>query len=241
MDEQAIIAEALRQQKTTAGGWFTNYSISEALGLTAPEEEWEEEPPSSPEVARVLSRYTDHLERETRGGGAASPVVLYRFKDAFVASQQTELADAAPSRAKRYRSVTDVHLLFVDDRGRVLLGRRSNTGWCDGYWHLPAGHLDEGESLLTAAAREAKEELGVEIREDDLRFAHLMHNAADDPRISTFFQVMSYQGRPTICEPDKCSGLGWFAADELPKPLVAYAEQALDQIKAGRRFSLHNW
>lgn len=59
------------------------------------------------------------------------------------------------------RHLIDVHVLLLDD-GKVLLsGRRDANPEFDGRWHLPSGKLDAGESVLTAAARELAEEVGV--------------------------------------------------------------------------------
>ncbi|WP_267965842.1 hypothetical protein [Streptomyces sp. NRRL F-5053] len=40
----------------------------------------------------------------------------------------------------RYTSCVDLHLLLRDEQRRVLLGRRQNTGFADGAWHLPSVH-----------------------------------------------------------------------------------------------------
>lgn len=47
-----------------------------------------------------------------------------------------------------------------DEQGRVLLTRRMDNGrWC-----LPGGHVDPGESVAEATAREVLEETGLVIR-----------------------------------------------------------------------------
>jgi 8-oxo-dGTP pyrophosphatase MutT (NUDIX family) len=59
----------------------------------------------------------------------------------------------------------NVSVFVVVMRGsQVLLLRRSNTGWHDDYYSLPAGGHDGGETLVQAAARELREETGLNAR-----------------------------------------------------------------------------
>jgi 8-oxo-dGTP pyrophosphatase MutT (NUDIX family) len=82
------------------------------------------------------------------------------------------------STTHRHKLIGDVHLILIDANGQVLFGRRQNTGYEDGAYHLPSGHLEAGESMITALIREAKEEVGVTISPEAVAFSHVMHNSA---------------------------------------------------------------
>lgn len=51
------------------------------------------------------------------------------------------------------------YAIVRDDSGRVLLVRRTD----DGYWELPGGRVNIGESVSAAARREVAEETGVTV------------------------------------------------------------------------------
>ncbi|OIV37455.1 hypothetical protein BIV57_10830 [Mangrovactinospora gilvigrisea] len=137
-----------------------------------------------------------------------------------------------------------VHLI-IRMHHTVLLGLRTPaTGWADGQWHLPSGHLEPGEDVLAAAVREADEELGIRIPRQALTLAHVLHDLdADDhrDRLQLFFEVGDYTGPIRNREPDKCADLLWWPQDDLPDPTVAYAAHALHAIAAGQRCSARGW
>ncbi len=142
---------------------------------------------------------------------------------------------------ERYRTVVAIHLLLIRD-GAILLGERRNTGWADGMFHLPGGHLERGESLLEASCREADEELGISVDHDDARLVHVLHRlAVGDARVDFFFTVTRWQGELLNREPDKCARLEWFALDRLPATMVAYGAKVLGECLAGREFSVFGW
>ncbi|KDA44526.1 NUDIX domain-containing protein [Frankia sp. BMG5.23] len=140
----------------------------------------------------------------------------------------------------RHQLTADVHLLLLHD-GQVLFGRRQNTGYEDGAYHLPSGHLEAGESVVAALIREAKEEIGVSIEPEAVEFAHVMHNSSSGGRAAFFFTVRTWDGEPDNREPDKCSELAWFPLDGLPDHLIAYCRTALEHIAAGQPFSTYGW
>lgn len=145
------------------------------------------------------------------------------------------------SDARRHKLTGDVHLLLLNRDGQVLFGKRQNTGFEDGAYHLPSGHLEAGESVVQALIREAKEEIGVSITDEHVEFAHIMHNSSGGGRAAFFFTVHQWGGIPENREPEKCSELRWFSLDDLPDHLIDYCRVALTRIAAGQPFSVYGW
>jgi 8-oxo-dGTP pyrophosphatase MutT (NUDIX family) len=118
-------------------------------------------------------------------------------------------------RSSRFPFVCSVHL-FLLRRKQVLLLRRRNTGYEDGNYSVPAGHLDGGEQVLQAAIREAREEIGIELAPEDLEVVGIMHRKAEDERIDFFVAATRWAEEPRNCEPEKCDHLLWVDLDALP-------------------------
>lgn len=140
----------------------------------------------------------------------------------------------------RHAQIAEAHVLFLRE-GQVLLLRRFNTGWRDGYFSVPAGHVEAGETIRQAAAREAFEEVGVTIDPDDLDLVHLVHRKSDSERLSFFFRARAWTPEPVNAEPDKCDALEWHDLDHLPPNMVDYVAQALDEIEAAQPYSEFGW
>jgi 8-oxo-dGTP diphosphatase len=147
-----------------------------------------------------------------------------------------------PATTTRYRPHVGVHLVLAAD-SQVLLLRRANTGFADGTWSVPGGCLDDGETLPAAAAREAREELGVRIEPANLAFAHLCHHADPDgqARVGVFFAAKQWTGDPANAEPHKCSEIGWHPLGSLPGDIVSYVRTGLLAYDQGQAFSLDSW
>ncbi len=139
-----------------------------------------------------------------------------------------------------YTTCIDVHLILRQTE-MVLLGRRMNTGFADGSWHVPSGHVEDGESAVTALIREAGEEIGVRIDPADVRFVHVMHHYTDSGRVALFFDVTRWRGTPINTEPDKCAGWDWFSLDDLPEDMIPYAGEALTRYRKGETYSERGW
>ena len=135
----------------------------------------------------------------------------------------------------RTRFPVTVHLFFFREN-QVLLLRRFNTGFRDGEYSVPAGHMDGGETVMQAAVREAQEETGIHLEEKDLTISTVMHRIEDDERVDFFLLVHKWQGEPFNAEPDKCDDLRWAEIDGLPENTVPYVRQALANHLTGNPF-----
>ena len=81
-----------------------------------------------------------------------------------------------------------------------------------------------GESFEECAARELKEETGLDI--DKIELLTVTNNLfSDEPKPSHYVIVFMRavlrdpQQAPQNLEPSKCGGWGWYEWDDLPKPL----------------------
>lgn len=133
-----------------------------------------------------------------------------------------------------------VHLLFFRE-GKVLLLRRFQTGYMDGHYSVPAGHLDGGETLTRAALREAKEETGLDLEAADLTFACVLHRNEDEERVDFFVKVGAWRGEPFNAEPHKCDELRWCKVNALPENTVPYVRQGIHNALTGVPFGEFGW
>ncbi len=143
--------------------------------------------------------------------------------------------------AERFTLRAAVYAMFIKE-GKILLLRRFNTGWQDGKYSFPAGHLEAGEKVTDAVIREVLEEVGVELQPERLRFAHAMlRRSSDKEYLDFFFAVENWNGEPKNAEPDKCDDLSWFPLEELPPNLLGSVRSAIQSYRSGTLFSEFGW
>ena len=111
----------------------------------------------------------------------------------------------------------DIIIEIEDDGGKVgiVLIRRKNDplGWA-----IPGGFVDYGETLEQAAAREAREETGLEIK--GLRQFHTYSDPRRDPRRHTISTVFIAQGTGLPKAGDDATRAEIFIEGHLPGPLA---------------------
>lgn len=135
-----------------------------------------------------------------------------------------------------------VYLCLLDD-GRILLQRRTGTGYRDGELSLPAGHIEPGESATAALLREAGEELGLTLAPDQVRLALVQHGRADgDAYIDFFFAAAPPAGAiPVIAEPEKASELVWAPLHALPDDVIPVIRHGIEALVRGESYTEYGW
>lgn len=128
---------------------------------------------------------------------------------------------------------------YVEDgEGRLLLGRRSDTG----EWALVYGINEPGEEPADTVIREVAEETGVDVVPTDLvRVRAQRHETvyANGDRTQyldlMFICRLADDGSAEPCVGDDESlAVGWFAPDALPEPLAASTVERLAALAAWR-------
>jgi 8-oxo-dGTP diphosphatase len=124
--------------------------------------------------------------------------------------------------------VIPASFVILEKEGQVLLMRRFNTGYADGWYDAPAGHIEEGEFPSITAQRELKEELGISVDLKDLLAINTVYNISDpNTYMYIFFAVTVWDGEPRLMEKNKCDDVSWFSKDELPENILPYVKDSI--------------
>lgn len=140
---------------------------------------------------------------------------------------------------ERFKSVVCVDILIkrvIDNKECILLMKRKNTGFNDGEYELPGGHLEDNEDLYDAMIREAKEELLIDLKRDDIKIIYLMHHYSGN-RLNFIFETDGSNLKPKIGEEDKCSELIWSDFNNLPNETTNKVKLIINDIKNNIKYN----
>ena len=93
--------------------------------------------------------------------------------------------------------------VLLDTRGRVLLAQRPHGKVYAGWWEVPGGKFEAGESAHQALARELREELGITLRASSAWCVREYHYAHGHVRLH-FRRLWSWLGDPHPLEQQQC-------------------------------------
>jgi 8-oxo-dGTP diphosphatase len=132
--------------------------------------------------------------------------------------------------------------IILRDGNKVLFVLRKNTGWMDGYYGLPGGHLEDGESFKQAAVRELHEEVDIEVSNDTLQHAMTSQELSiiEPVRVCLWFEAPSWEGEVKNAEPEKHERIEWLDLDELPENVIPTTRLKLEALKSGQVYFEHD-
>jgi 8-oxo-dGTP pyrophosphatase MutT (NUDIX family) len=129
-----------------------------------------------------------------------------------------------------------VHVLLLRAEGtQLFLLRRARTGFLDGYYGPPGGHVHAGELPMDAARRELAEETAVEAVLEPR--AVMPYVAGEHQGVNFVFEALAFTGEPVINEPDLFDAAVWAPLTALPRPCPGWLGKVLAMRTESRWFS----
>ncbi|HVR34164.1 MAG TPA: NUDIX domain-containing protein [Acidimicrobiia bacterium] len=121
-------------------------------------------------------------------------------------------------------------VLLEDGAGRVLLVQRGSSATKAGLWCVPCGYVDYGEEVRAAAAREVREETGLEVEVGDPVFVSSNFHDPEKLTVGIWFAGRIVGG---VAEAgDDAVDVGWFEPGDLP-PLAFETDAELFRVRFG--------
>jgi ADP-ribose pyrophosphatase YjhB (NUDIX family) len=122
--------------------------------------------------------------------------------------------------------------VLIAREGRVLLGKRGPGTREPGKWSFPAGFVERGERVEEAAAREAREETGLDVTIGELVG---LFSSPGEPVVLAVYGATIESGEPVAG--DDLIEVGWFAPDEFPELAFPRDRQTMEAWLAAQRDS----
>ena len=118
--------------------------------------------------------------------------------------------------------------LIFNENNEVLLLRRQNTGYMDGCWGTPGGHLDPNESITSAFDREMKEEINLSNIKDYKLVAVITRYNTEDTYVDFVFKINDANfDMIENNEPKKCSQLHFWDLKDVTINTVPHIRELL--------------
>ncbi|MGA9351798.1 MAG: NUDIX hydrolase [Anaerolineae bacterium] len=111
---------------------------------------------------------------------------------------------------------------LIEDDGRVVLVRRKVEPRA-GYWALPSGFTEHGETVEETAIRECREETGLEVELDDLLGVYSVNSDFYGHLVLVLYSAHVVGGE--LVPGDDASEASFFSATKLPTDIAFQAHQ----------------
>ena len=104
--------------------------------------------------------------------------------------------------------------LIVGPDNKILIAQRPRGKTMAGLWEFPGGKVMAGEEPAAALCRELKEELGIDVKRDDLSLIETIFHAYEEFQLEMpVFLCRQWAGTPKSLEHQ---ALAWVSIEKLP-------------------------
>jgi len=125
--------------------------------------------------------------------------------------------------------------ILVKSNDKVFLCKRAKgNDKHDGEWSIPCGNLNKGEIPIDAAYREFYEETNIEITKEIELIALIARTNREGSKMKGLMYIYLCEtdsefdvNLDDAMSPDEHTECGWFAIDELPKPIGIQLEKVV--------------
>lgn len=138
------------------------------------------------------------------------------------------------SLCSEFKENVKVVACYLEYKGKILLLHRSPHQKCGDLWGVPAGKVEEGESLLLALKREVWEETGIVLSEK-VQTLGTLYIQKPDCSYSFHMYCVELEKCPEVQLNDEHVDYRWVTVDEARTlPLILAGEEALDYYQRQR-------
>lgn len=113
-----------------------------------------------------------------------------------------------------------------------------------GLYTCAGGKFDGDEPATQALIREAREELGICLHQEDLKIVHIVHarqGGGDVETIGIFIEASAWEGELCNMEPEKHEDIAWFNRNALPQNTRPSLVHVLAILERGYFYSEFGW
>ena len=139
-----------------------------------------------------------------------------KYKSSIFRVTEDRAVDPGGFEIKRaiVRHAGSAVVMPIDERGRILLVKQYRLPARSYLWELPAGRVDEGETVLAAAKRELQEETGLKAKRWTRLASFYVSPGFLEEKMTIFVAQELKEGEQTPMEDERIE-MQWYAGREV--------------------------